>query len=294
MRGPAAPPDPAAPLTPSGNLRRRQAVSKFAEYTATAAAVLAVGVLAIVIYTVIQRGGSALSFDFIVKGAPDGIGPMLVGTGVIVAVAALIAAPVGILIALYLTEYAGRRFAGAIQMTLDVMNGLPSIIIALFVWGLLVVGNQQSGFAGSVGLAIIMVPLIARGTQEILLLVPKAQREAADALGVARWRTVLTVVLPSAVGGIATASVLAVARAAGETAPLLLASSNFDPAAYSINPFEPLPNVPIRIFQLSEDPNPEAVAEAWGLSLVLVALILVASLSARALLARSKRRMGGA
>lgn len=293
MSGPAAVPDPAAPLTPSGNLRRRQAVSKLTEYAATGAAVLAVGVLAIVIISVIQRGASAISFDFLVKGGPDGIGPMLVGTGVIVGVATLIAAPIAILIALYLTEYAGQRFARAIQMTLDVMNGLPSIIIALFIFGLLVVGKKQSGIAGSIGLAIIMVPLIARGTQEILLLVPKAQREAADALGVARWRTVLTVVLPSALGGIATATVLAVARAAGETAPLLLASSTFDGSSYHLNPFEALPNVPIRIFQLSEDPNPEAVAEAWGLSLVLVTLILIASLSARVLLARSKRKMGG-
>lgn len=293
MRGRGAIPDPSAPLTPSGNLRRRQVVSKLAEYAATAAAVLAVAVLAIVIYTVVSRGADALSFDFLVKGAPDGIGPMLVGTGVIVGIATLMAAPVGILIALYVTEYAGRRSARAIQMTLDVMNGLPSIIIALFIFGLLIYKKEQSGFAGSIALAIIMVPLIARGTQEILLLVPKAQREAADALGVARWRTVLTIILPSAIGGIATATVLAVARAAGETAPLLFTSSNFNPSEYALNPFEPLPNVPIRIFQLSEDPNPEAVTEAWGLALVLVALILIASLSARFLLARSKRKMGG-
>ena len=291
MRGGAV--DPSAPLTPSGNLRRRQVVSTIAEYGATAAAVLAVAVLAIVIFTVVQRGASALSLDFLIKPAPEGIAPMLVGTIIIVAVATAIAAPVGILIALYATEYAGRRLARLVQTTLDVMNGLPSIIIALFVFGLLVYKKQQSGFAGSVALAIIMVPLIARGTQEILLLVPKAQREAADALGVARWRTVLTIVLPSAVGGIATATVLAVARAAGETAPLLFTSSVFDPGTFSFNPFEALPNVPVRIFTLSEDPNPNAVAEAWGLSLVLVAMILVASLGARALLARSKRKLGG-
>ena len=140
-------------------------------------------------------------------------------------------------------------------------------------------------------LAIIELPLIARGSQEVLLLVPDNLREAADALGVSRWRTVLGVVLPSALGGILTSTVLAVARAAGETAPLIFASSVFDPASYSLNPFEALPNIPVRIFQLSEEANPEGFAEAWGLSLVLISFILFASLGARALLARSSRKM---
>jgi len=287
----AAIPDPSAPLTPSGNLRRRQLASRIAVFGATAAAVLAVAVLGIVIYSVVARGASALSLDFLIKGAPDGIGPMLVGTGVIVGIAALIATPIGVAIALFLTEYAGRRLTSLIQLTLDLMNGLPSIIIGLFVFILLVEGSGQSGFFASVALAIIMVPLIARGTQEVLLLVPQNLREAADALGVARWRAVLTIVLPSAMGGILTATVLSVARAAGETAPLIFASNTFDPANYSLNPFEALPNVPIRIFQLSEEPSPTAISEAWGLSLTLVSLILFASLGARALHARSKRRM---
>ena len=153
------------------------------------------------------------------------------------------------------------------------MNGLPSIIIGLFIFGLLVDHQQQSGFAGSVALAIIMLPLIARGSQEVLLLVPGSLREAADALGVSRWRTVLGVILPSALGGIVTSTVLAVARAAGETAPLIFASSVFDPATKSaFNPFEALPNVPVTIFQLSEEGNPEGFTQAWGLSLVLVSL----------------------
>ncbi len=285
-------PDPTAPLTPSGNLRRRELVSRLAEWSATAAAVLAVGVLGIVVFTVVSRGASALSLEFLVKGAPDGIGPMLVGTGVIVGIATLIAMPIGVLIALFLTEYAGNRASNAIRLTLDLMNGLPSIIIGLFIFALMVNQKQQSGLAGSVALAIIMVPLIARGTEEVLLLVPKNLREAADALGVSRWRAVLGIVLPSAIGGIATATVLSVARAAGETAPLIFATPNFDPATYSVNPLESLPNVPVRVFQLSEEANPDAVTEAWGLSLVLVSLILFASLGARALLARSKRRMG--
>jgi phosphate transport system permease protein len=284
-------PDPTAPLTPTGNLRRRQIFSKAAEYGATAAAVLAVAVLAIVVYTVVARGAKALSLDFVFTAAPTGIGPDLLGTGVIVLIATAIAMPLGVLIALFLTEYAGNRAAGPIRMTLDLMNGLPSIIIGLFIFGLLVDHKKQSGLAASVALAIIELPLITRGSQEILLLVPNSMREAADALGVARWRSVLGVILPSALGGIVTSTVLAVARAAGETAPLIFATSVFDPSRFSINPFEALPNVPVTIFTLSEEGNPEGFTQAWGLSLVLVSLILFASLGARAMLARSKRKM---
>lgn len=283
--------DPMAPLTPSGNLRRRQLFSRLAESGATAAAVLAVGVLAIVVYTVVSRGASALSLDFLIQGAPAGIGPELVGTAIIVAIATAIAMPVGVLVALFLTEFAGRRATHLVRLTLDLMNGLPSIIIGLFIFSLLVNHRKQSGFAASVALAIIEVPLIARGSQEVLLLVPANLREAADALGVSRWRAVLGIVLPSAVGGIVTATVLSVARAAGETAPLIFATSVFDPGRYSLNPFEALPNVPVRVFQLSEEANPSGFAEAWGLSFVLVSLILFASLGARALLTRSKKRM---
>jgi phosphate transport system permease protein len=282
--------DPAAPLTPSGNLRRRRVVSRLAEHGATAAAILAVGVLAIVVYTVAARGLGAISLDFLVRGAPQGVGPELVGTAIIVAIATMIAMPVGVLIALFLSEYAGRRAAHLVRLTMDLMNGLPSIIIGLFVFGLLVNHREQSGIAASVALVIIMVPLIARGAQEVLLLVPRAQREAADALGVSRWRAVLGIVLPGATGGILTATVLSVARAAGETAPLIFASSVFDPTRYSFNPFEALPNVPVRVFTLSEEANPEGFAEAWGLSLLLISFILFASLGARALFARSKRR----
>lgn len=283
--------DPAAPLTPSGNLRRRQIVSRGAEMAATAAAVLAIALLAIVIWTVVSRGAKAIDLDFVFTGYPTGVGPMLLGTLVITLVATAMAMPLGVLIALFLTEYGGSRAAGPLRLTLDLLNGLPSIILGLFVFALLVDHKHQSGFAGSVALAIIELPLIARGSQEVLLLVPKALREASDALGVARWRSVLTVVLPTALGGIVTATVLAVARAAGETAPLILASSVFDPKKFSVNPFESLPNVPTWIYKLSEEGNPEGFTEAWGMSLLLVSFILFASLGARALLARSKRKL---
>jgi phosphate transport system permease protein len=284
--------DPAAPLVPSGNLRRRQLVSRLAEIGATAAALVAIAVLVIVIWTVVARGARAIDLDFIFTGYPTGVGPMLLGTLVISLVATAMAMPIGVLIAIYTTEYSGARGSRILKTTLDLLNGLPSIILGLFVFLLIVdPQNKQTGFAGSVALAIIELPLIARGSQEVLLLVPATLREASDALGVARWRSILTVVLPTALGGIVTSTVLAVARAAGETAPLILASSVFDPKAFSVNPFEALPNVPVWIYKLSEEGNPEGFTEAWGMSLLLISFILFASLGARALLARSKRKL---
>ena len=140
--------DPAAPLVPSGNLRRRQLFSRVAEHGATAAAVFAVGVLAIVVYTVFTRGAKALNLDFIVQAAPAGIGPELVGTAIIVAIATMIAMPLGVLIALFLTEFAGNRSVHAIRLMLDLMNGLPSIIIGLFIFELMVNHRQQSALGG--------------------------------------------------------------------------------------------------------------------------------------------------
>jgi phosphate transport system permease protein len=284
--------DPTQPLVPTGNLRRRHLVSRFAQGLAIAAAIAAVAVLVIVIWAVVSHGIKAISWDFITKGEPVGIGPNLVGTAIIVGIGTLIAMPIGVMIALFLSEYAGRRGARSVQLLMDVMNGLPSIIIAVFIYILIVEPTkQQSGLAAGIALSIIEVPLIARGTQEVLRLVPGAQREAADALGVARWRSVLTIILPAAIGGIVTATLLSVARAAGETAPVLLLSSFAKGDHLQLNPLKELPNVPVRIFQLSEEANPEGFTKAWGLSLVLIAIILALGLGSRALLNRSKRKL---
>jgi len=286
--------DPAAPLTPTGNLRRRRAVSRVAESGATLAAALAVGVLGIVVYSVLIHGASALSLDFLLEGAPNGIGPALVGTAEIVAMAAVFAVPLGVLVALYLVEFGSGRLAAPIRTTLDVMNGYPSIIVGVFIYILIVEPTEsQSAIAASVALAIIMLPIVARGTEEVLRLVPDSMREASDALGVSRWRSVLTVILPSAVGGIATASILAIARAAGETAPLILISSNNPGISVSLNPFEAVPNMPGTIYRLSEEANPEGFARAWGAGFVLLAFIMAANVFARILLNRSRRKMAG-
>ena len=284
------------PLVASGNLRRRQLVNVLAEGGATAAAVVAIGVLGILVFAVIQRGGSAISFDFLTKNPPlfggpgGGIAPSIVGTGIIVGLAMVIAAPVGILVAIYLTEFAGQRTARPIRLALDLLNGLPSIVIGLFVFGLMVAGHGQSGFAASFALSIIMIPLVARSAQEMLLQVPTHMRDAADALGVSRWRSILGIVLPAARSGIVTGVILAIARAAGETAPLILTCS-IAPVGMHFNPFgHPLANIPVSIFTLSEQADPAGYERAWGAALVLLTFILLANIGARALLARSQSR----
>jgi phosphate transport system permease protein len=292
--------DPTAPLTPSGNLRRREFVGRLGVGACTAGAVLAVGILGVVIYTVAKRGASSLSLDFLTKPAPlfggagGGIGPELVGTIILVALATVIATPVGILTALFVTEFARGRPARIVRTALDLMQGLPSIIVGVLVFGLLVAGSGESGYAGSIALAIIMLPLIARAAQEVILLVPTSLREASDALGVNRWRTITGVILPEARAGIVTGVILAVARAAGETAPLILLDGVFSPTQFSWNPFagHAIPNIPVEIFTLSEQADPDSFSRAWGAALVLLAMILFANFVARLILARSARKLG--
>lgn len=292
--------DPARPLTASAQLRRRQLFSGLMEAGQSASALLAVAVLAFVVYSVASRGASVLSLEFLTKGPPvieeqsgGGIGPMIVGTATLIVIAAAIAVPIGVLAALYMTEFASARSARALQLVLDLLFGIPTIVLALFVFTLLVVGKSQNGFAGAVALSIIMVPLIARSSQETLLLVPLGLRDAAAALGVSRWRALRGVVLPSALGGIITATVLAVARAAGETAPLLLTSSVFGNSV-SFNIFgQATPNIPVYIYKSSVSDNPYGFARAWGAAFVLLVFILLVNITARALHARSRRRLAG-
>jgi phosphate transport system permease protein len=289
--------NPAFTLAPTGRLRRRRIVNKVMESLGTGAALLAVAVLGLVIVSVAVRAAPALSWDFLTKppslfGAPGGgISSAIVGSALIVAMATGMALPLGVLIAIYLTEFAPRAIAAPVQLVLDILNGLPTIVTGIFVYGLLVIGHLQSAYAGAVALAIVMLPLVARAAQETLLLVPSALREGSLALGVSRWRSVIGVILPTTFGGILTGTVLAVARAAGETAPLLFTCSIFNPAV-STDVTKALPNLPVLIFTYSEQPDEALHQQAWGAALVLMAFVLVASLLAKALLARSRRKLG--
>lgn len=291
--------DPTAPLTASGNLRRRGVVSRLVDFTTTGAAALAVTVMGIVVYTVIKRGAPVLSFAFITQNqvglGGGGIANYLLGSVVVVALGAVIAFPIGLLTALYLTEFAGprSRLGGILKVALEMMQGIPTIVIGLFVFGLIVIPEHlESGFAGAVALAIVMLPLMARASQEVLMLVPGSLREAADALGVSRWRSVRGVILPAAMGGIVTGAILAVARAAGETAPLLICDSIFSTSGTQLNPFgHGVPSIPMYILTVSDLASPEAYPLAWGAAFVLMMFILLANIGARVLLARSRARM---
>ena len=284
-------------LLDRGSLKRRNRVNRLVSLSSTIAALLAVAVLLIVVGSVLSKGVGALSLHFLTTpmglfgDTSGGISNAIIGTGIIVAIAALMAIPVGLLVAIYTTEFAPDRIGHAVRFVLDLLNGVPTIITGIFVYGLMVAGNKQSGFAGSVALAIIMLPIVARTAQEVLTLVPGALKEAAYALGIARWRTLLRVTLPTAAGGLLTGSLLAVARVAGETAPLILTCSIFGQGLL-FEPGEALASIPIFIFQSSESPSPEAHTQAWAAALILIAFVLVLNIVARAFYARSRKRMG--
>jgi phosphate transport system permease protein len=297
--------EPALSLKATGRSRRRLLVNRVAELVATIAAVSAVVVLAIVIWSVGSRGVGALSWDFFTKGpavfgeAGGGIAPALAGSLILVAIATAIALPFGVLSAIYVSEFAPKRVGEQVRLWLDVLNGFPSIVIGIFVFALCVkvklpivgIGRHQSAIAGGGALAIIMLPLVARATMEVLTLVPNSLREASYALGVSKWQTVLKVVLPTSFGGILTGTTLAIARAAGETAPLLFTCA-IAGAIVDWNPTHSVQSIPLMIFQNSESPDPNLQQQAWAGAFVLIVFVLVSSLTARFLLDRSRKKLG--
>jgi len=294
-------------LRATGRDRRRLFVNKVAEGGAILAAALAILVLAIVLWSVGSRAIDALSLDFFIKGpssdflngAGGGIAPAIVGSLLLVAVATVIALPVGVLTALYVSEFAPVRFAQQIRLWLDVLNGFPSIVIGIFVFTVAVkasvpgvgIGHHQSAIAGGAALSIIMLPLVARSTMEVLSLVPNDLREASYALGVSKWQTVLRVVLPTSFGGILTGTTLAIARAAGETAPLLFTCA-IAGQVVDWNPSHSVQSIPLTIFTYSESADPALHEQAWAAAFVLIVFVLLTSLASRLLLERSRRKLG--
>jgi phosphate transport system permease protein len=280
-------------------VRRRRALNRTMETLATLAAVAAVAVLAVVIVSVVIKGIGAINLDFLIHSevpfgqSGGGIANAIVGTIVLVALASAMAIPVGILVGLHASEFARPRTAAAVRFTLDLLNGVPTIVTGIFVFGLLVVGHTQSGYAGAFALAIVMLPIVARAAQEELSLVPATVREGALALGATRWRAVVRVVLPTASSGLITGSLLAVARAAGETAPLLFTSSILTTTGVSTNPGQTLVSIPLRIYQLAEGTSPSEHSEAWAAALLLILLVLALNVVARALYGRTKARIAG-
>jgi phosphate transport system permease protein len=290
--------DPRYLLRPTAQLRRRKVVNYLMEALAGLAALVGIAVLALVVWEVAKRGLGAIDKDFFTELPPTfgetggGIANAIAGSIVIVLLAAVFSLPLGVAVGIYLNELATPRIRRSVSLVLDVLNGIPSIVIGIFVFGLLVIGHGHAAWKASVALAIIALPLVARSTQEVLALVPDTLREGSTALGAARWRTTLGVVLPTAVGGIFTGATLAVARVAGETAPLLFTSSVVT-SQVSWRPDEALQSIPLQIFQFLESPNPDDHEKAWAAALVLMTFVLVLSLVSKAVLARSRRKLAG-
>ncbi len=277
---------------------RRKRTDQIGRLVLAAAAIVALVPLVLVLWYVIKKGIGAWSWHFLSTdptgnflGDPGGIKSALLGTIEMVLIASLIAIPAGVGVALYLTEYGkNTRFARTVRYFVDVMTGVPSIVFGLFIYIVLILsgagGSGYAGWKGSVALALLMLPVITRSAEVVLLLVPDSLREAALALGAPRWRVVFRVVLPAALPGLVTGTLLAIARAAGETAPLL-----FTAAAVNATTFDPgtrMNSLPVQIFSDVGQAQDRLVARAWGAALALVLMILILTLVARFVARRSR------
>jgi phosphate transport system permease protein len=281
-----------APISPA---RRRR--NRLMRGLLMAGTIIALIPLVLILYFLIHKGAGSLNKNFFTTdptgnffGNQGGVRSAILGTLEIVGLASLIAIPTGVGVALFLTEYGKQtRFANLVRYFVDVMTGVPSIVFGLFVYIVLVtshIGGDFTGWKGSIALALLMLPVVVRASEVVLLLVPGALREAALALGAPRWRVVSKVVLPTALPGLVTGSLLAIARGMGETAPLLFTVS----VAYgaTANLGAQMNTLPVQIFNDIGSPNTTLNNRAWGAALTLVALVLILNLIARAVARRSR------
>jgi phosphate transport system permease protein len=280
---------------------RRKAVDRLVGNLVVSAFLVALTPLALVVYFTAARGlphFSAAFFTHSLAGVPPsehggGIAAAIQGTVEQVLLASLISVPVGILVAVYVTEYGRGIFAKAIRFLIDVMTGIPSIVAGLFVYTFLVIALHQgfSGFAGSLALSILMLPVVVRSAEEMIALVPTALREASYALGVARWRTIESVVLPTAMGGLVTGVMLAVARVTGETAPLLLTA--FDNNYLNMNPFKgQQSSLSLVVYTQAQQAYQPAIDRAWAAAATLIFIVITLYVVARLATRRSAVRYG--
>jgi len=259
--------------------RRRKVVDAVMTALVGAAAVGAASLLVVILGYVVVQGLPALNLAFFTERPKPfgvdggGVAPAVVGTLLMSVLGGIVAIPIGICAALFITEYRSGRAASVVRFSAELIAGLPSIVVGVFVWSFMVrsVVHGYSALAGAVALAIIMIPIVGRTAEEVLRLVPNSLREAALALGAPRWRVIVRVVLPTARAGIVTAAVLAIARAAGETAPLLLTA--LGNLFFSTDLLRPIAALPLQIYQYAASPYDDWHTKAWGGSLVLVAVI---------------------
>ena len=278
------------------SMRWRGLVNAFWTVVCGLGVVLAVVPLASLLWLVVSRGAAGLTPSFFVSlptpvGEPGGgVGNAIAGTFLLVGLASVVALPVGIGAGVFLAEKGDGKAGALVRFTTEVLSGVPSIVVGIVAYGLAVVPMKRfSALAGGLALALLMVPTLARATEEFVRLVPRALREASLALGVPAWRTSLLVVLRTAAGGIITAVLLAVARAAGETAPLLFTSLNNQ--YWNFRPDQPTASLTVQIFNYAISPYEDWHAKAWTAALVLLILVGGLNLLAR-ILARNKMMEG--
>jgi len=250
------------------------------------AAVIATLPLLLILWHLAKQGASSLNWNFFTRlPAPagekgGGMANAIVGTGILILIASVLGLPIGIGAGLYLAEQRGTRLANVVRFLSDVLNGLPSIVLGIFAWQMLVRPFKHfSALAGGIALAAMMIPLVTRATEEMIRLVPVSLREAALALGYTRWRTSLSVVLRTALPGIVTGALVAVARVAGETAPLLFTALGNQ--FWSVSLRQPIAALPMQIYTYAISPYEDQHAQAWAGALVLLGLVLVISVAAR-------------
>lgn len=262
-------------------------VSSLMTTVTAACAMLASAVLLLIIGYVTVRGLSSISFQFLIDtpkpvGEGGGIGNAIVGSAIMTLIATIIGLPVGMAAGIYLAEFGKNWYGNLIRFVADTLIGIPSIIIGIFVYTLVVLPmGRQSALAGGVSLALIMVPIVARTTEEMILLVPKSMREGALALGATQWRVSLNIILPAAASGIATGAILAIARITGETAPLLFTALNS--RFYNFYLDQPMSSLTVQIFNYATGPFDIEHAMAWAATLILVGAILVINIFVRIL-----------
>jgi len=265
---------------------RRRIVSGAMTALVAVLSFVAVMALVLILGYLVSKGASSLDWSFFVKNpvpagqAGGGVANAIVGTVIIVGLAALIGLPIGIGTGLYLAEYGSGRLGWVVRFVADVLNGTPSIVVGIFAWTWLVKPmGHFSALAGSVALAVLMVPMLARTTEEMVRLVPHSLREAALALGYPRWRTSLRVIARTALAGIVTGCLVGIARVAGETAPLLFtALGNLN---FSTSVLQPMQTLSLQIYVYATGPFDEWHRLAWAAALVLMGLVLLLSLAAR-------------
>jgi phosphate transport system permease protein len=286
---------------PAAVRRRRRVVNLVAMACLCLAMAVALVPLVLVLAYTISKGGRGLSTGFLTH-SMRGIGPLedaggayhaIIGTLEQVGIASVLAVPLGLLVAVYIVEYGRGPLRAAVRFLIDVMTGIPSIVAGLFIFAFWVLGLHQgfSGLAAGLALAVLMLPVVVRSAEEMLKLVPNDLREASYALGVPRWRTVLSVVLPTASGGITTGVMLAVARVTGETAPLLLTAFGYD--AIRTSPFKgPQSGLPLFVFQQAGSAFDVAVHRAWAGALTLIVLVLLLTVVARLVAGRTQLKAG--